>query len=73
MKKILAVLFTVAAVALPMELVEARGGGRSGRSGARSGTRGRGKAKSRDAKEVQARNERENRDGLLRDAARDAI
>lgn len=68
MKKILAVLVTVLAVAVPLEMVDARGG----RSGGRGGMR-RGQSKNRDAKEFQVRNEQENRDGLLRDAARDAV
>jgi hypothetical protein len=77
MNKLVAVLVAVAFVAMSIEFVEARGRGgasRGGRGGgASAGRGGRRGGKGRNAKEEQNQTARENVDGFLRDAARDAL
>ena len=77
MKKLIACLVAASFLATAVEFVEARGRGgasRGGRGGgASAGRRGRRGGKTRNAKEEQNQTARENVDGFLRDAARDAL
>lgn len=80
MKKLLAVIVAViamAALALPEQVAEARGGGRGGGRGSRGGSMRRtnprrGSNKDRDQAMFRERARNENRAGLLCDARRDA-
>lgn len=76
MKKTLAILMALGMLAVPVDTADARGG--RGLSGGRRGDTGgskraRDRRQSKDAKVLRARSDRENRDGLLRDAGRDAL
>ena len=75
MKKTLALLLALAFLTVPVDFADARGGtpGGAARGGSRGADRARRSRRARDAKEDQARDDRENRDGLKRDAGRDAV